>query len=126
MTLYERLGGAARIAAIVDDAVDRHAVNPALAPRFADKDLPQLKERGARFLCAGTGGPQATGAGELTGAYVGPALSEVEFLAAMDDLAAALDSQGVARREANEVMAILYALQLEAPCASSTVSSPLT
>ena len=33
-SLYERLGGEPRIAAIVDDALDRHAANPLVAPRF--------------------------------------------------------------------------------------------
>lgn len=123
-TLYERLGGAERIASIVDDAVDRHAVNPALAHRFAGKDLPRLKQLATRLLCAGAGGPQADAAGSLLAAQDGPAMSELEFLATMDDLAAALDGQGVAGREANEVMAILYALQLEAPCAPGGVFYP--
>ena len=38
-SLYQRRGGAERIAVIVDDLVDRHAVNPVLAPRFRGKDL---------------------------------------------------------------------------------------
>jgi len=42
-SLYDRLGGAAVVAALVDDAVDRLAANPALAPPFCGKDLPQLR-----------------------------------------------------------------------------------
>ena len=33
-SLYQRLGGVEGIASIVDDSVDRHAANPALAARF--------------------------------------------------------------------------------------------
>jgi hemoglobin len=123
-TLYERLGGAEGIAAIVDDAVDRHAVNPALALRFCGQDLPRLKKLGTRFFCAGTGGPDDAGAGDLHAAYAGAAMSEQEFLATMDDVAAALDGQGVAASEAHEVMAILFALQFELPCPPCARFSP--
>lgn len=116
-SLYQRLGGADGIAAIVDDAVDRHAVNPALAPRFAGKDLPQMKRLGAQLAYAGTGGPQARPTGWLRAAYAGLAMDEREFRATLDDILAALHAQGVAPTEVNEVVAILFALQTEAACA---------
>lgn len=115
-TLYQRLGGADGIAAIVDDAIDRHAVNPALAPRFAGKDLPQMKRLGARLAYAGMGGPQACSIGWLRSAYASLAINEREFRATMDDILAALHAQGVAPAEVNEVVAILFALQAEAAC----------
>ena len=37
-SLYQRLGQAEGITAIVEDAVDRHAVNPLLAPRLSGQD----------------------------------------------------------------------------------------
>ena len=56
-TLYQRLGGAERIASIIDNALDRHAVNEVLAPRFRGKDLAKLKKLGTQFFCSGIGGP---------------------------------------------------------------------
>lgn len=112
-TLYKRLGGAERIAAIIDDAVDRHAVNPALAPRFRGKDLPKLKRLGTQFFCAGIGGPQKYEGRELRAAHAGLNVSEQEFLATMDDIVAALNAQSVAPGEVNEVVAILYSLKGE-------------
>lgn len=53
--LYDRLGGAAAVAAVVDDAVDRHAANPALAPLFSGKYLPQLKALGVSVFSARVG-----------------------------------------------------------------------
>ena len=121
--LYERLGGAAGIAAIVDDVVDRHAVNPALAQRFAGKDLPHMKRLGAQLAHAGTGGPQACSTGWLRAAYAGLAINQPEFRAAMDDILTALHAQGVAPAEVNEVVAILFALQTGAPCPARTSAS---
>ena len=55
--LYDRLGGAAAVAAVVDHALDRHAANPALAPLSCGKDLPQLKALCVSGFCARVGGP---------------------------------------------------------------------
>ncbi len=112
-TLYQRLGGAERIAAIIDDALDRHAVNPVLAPRFRDKDLPRLKQLGTQFFCAGIGGPQQYEGRELRTAHAGMNISEQELLATMDDIVAALNGQAVGATEVNEVVAILYSLKGE-------------
>lgn len=92
-TLYQRLGGAERIAAIIEDSLDRHAVNPVLAPRFRGKDLPRLKELGMQFLCAGMN------------------IGEQELAAAIDDVVAALRAQGVGQGEVNEIVAILCSLK---------------
>lgn len=119
-SLYQRLGGADGVAAIVDDVVDRHAVNPALARRFAGKDLPQMKRLGAQLAYAGTGGPQARSTDWLRSAYAGLAINEREFGATMQDILAALHAQGVAPAEVNEVVAILFALQTEAACPERT------
>jgi hemoglobin len=110
-SLYQRLGGAARIAAIVDDALDRHAVNPLLAPRFRGKDLPRLKALGTQFFCAGSGGPQAYEGRDMRTAHTGMNANEQELIAAIDDFVAALQTQGVAQAEINEVVAILYSFK---------------
>lgn len=110
-TLYERLGGTERIAAIVEESIDRHAVNPVLGPRFRGKDLPRLKQLGTQFFCAGIGGPQRYQGRDLRTVHAGMNISEQEFLATMDDIVAALEAHGVARPEVDEVVAILYALK---------------
>ncbi|MCM5571595.1 group 1 truncated hemoglobin [Burkholderiaceae bacterium FT117] len=112
-TLYQRLGGAERIGAIVDESIDRHAVNPVLAPRFRGKDLPRLKKIGTQFFCAGIGGPQEYEGRDLRTAHAGMNVSEQEFVATIDDIVAALASHGVARPETDEVVAILYSLKDE-------------
>lgn len=110
-TLYQRLGGAERIAAIVEESIDRHAVNPVLAPRFRGRDLPQLKRLGTQFFCAGIGGPQQYEGRDLRTAHAGMNISEQEFLATLDDIVAALESHGTGQAETGEVVAILYSLK---------------
>jgi hemoglobin len=110
-TLYQRLGGAERIAAIIEDSIDRHAVNPILAPRFRGKDLPRLKQLGMQFFCAGAGGPQKYEGRDLRSAHAGMNINEQELVAAIDDIVAALNGQDVAPSEVNEIVAILYSLK---------------
>lgn len=94
-TLFRRLGGVERISAIVEESIDRHAVNPVLAPRFAGKDLPRLKELSVQFLCAGMD------------------ISDQELIAVTDDIIAALEEQGVPPADVNEIIAILRSLKGE-------------
>jgi len=110
-SLYQRLGGAERIGAIIDEAIDRHAANPVLAPRFRGKDLPRLKRLGTQFFCAGVGDEATYEGRDLRSAHAGMNVSEQEFLATMDDIVAALQSHGVGAAETNDVVAILYALK---------------
>ncbi|MES2960392.1 MAG: group 1 truncated hemoglobin [Pseudomonadota bacterium] len=113
LSLYERLGGADRIGAVVDEALDRHAVNPLLAPRFKGKDLPRLKALGTQFVCMGSGGPQKYEGRDLRAAHTGMNATEQELVAAIDDFVAAMQGQGVGAAEINEVVAIMYSLKGE-------------
>lgn len=112
-SLYQRLGGAERIAAIVDDAVDRHAVNTVLAPRFRGKDLPRLKQLATQFFCTGSGGPQTYEGRDMRTTHAGMNANEQELVAAIDDFIAAMQTQGVGAAEVNEVVAILYSFKNE-------------
>lgn len=110
-TLFERLGGAERIAAVVDDALDRHAVNPLLEPRFRGKDLPRLKVLATQFFCMGTGGSARYEGRDMRTAHAGMNINEQELVATIDDVVAALHGQGTGATEVNEVVAMLYSLK---------------
>ena len=110
-TLYQRLGQVEQIAAIVDSALDRHAVNALLAPRFRGKDLPRLKQLGTQFFCAGSGGPQAYEGRDMISTHAGMNVSEQELIAAIDDFVVSMQDLGVGATEVNEVVAILYSFK---------------
>lgn len=112
-SLYQRLGGTERIAALSEEIVDRHAVNPLISARFAGRDLPKLKRLVTQFFCMGSGGPQSYEGRDLRAAHAGMNISEQELVAAIDDVVATMQSQGFAAPEVNEVVAILYSLKAE-------------
>ena len=107
--LYDRLGGAATVAAVVDDAVDRHAANPALTSLFCGKDLPQLKALFFSLLSARVAQPCCTGSvyPALQDADMG--FSPAELQALIDDMTAALREQGLGTSEVGEIIKLLYA-----------------
>ena len=112
-SLYERLGGAKRIQAIANDVVEFHLVNPIIAPRFQNHDVPKLKQFAFEFFCAGTGGPETYTGRDMRTAHTGMNISEQEYVATMDDIIRAMEKHGVGSQERNEVIAILYSLKGE-------------
>lgn len=113
--LYQRLGAAAGVAAIVDDAVDRHAVNPLLGALLRGRDLPQLKALGVSLLVAGSGGPALHETGAVPTAHAGMRFSDDELDAVIADVAAAMVEQGAGAAEIGEVISLVHALKGEAP-----------
>jgi Bacterial-like globin len=72
-----------------------------------------FKQLGVQFFCAGAGGPRKYEGRDLRTAHAGMNISEQEFLATIDDFVAAMNGQGVAPSEVNEVVAILYSMKGE-------------
>jgi len=108
-SLYQRLGGAAGVSAVVDDLVDRHAANPALAAFYHGQDLPQLKTQAVTFLSASAGGPRDGLATDPVAWHAGWRFSPAQLLAVAGDVSEALREQGVGAVEAAEVVRIFCA-----------------
>lgn len=115
-TLYERLGGRARITAIASDLVELHQANPLIRQRFAHLDpdaIQKLKNHVVEFFCAGGGGPANYTGRDMVSTHKGMNINEQELVAAIDDVVAAMRKNGVGDPECNEVVGILYSLKGE-------------
>lgn len=110
-SLYDRLGGTEGITKIANDVVDFHSKNPRIAARFAGRDLPVLKKAAASFFITGTGGPQIYQGKDMLAAHKGMNIDHAEFMAVLDDALAALEKNGVGRREQEEVLFVMYAMR---------------
>lgn len=111
--LYERLGGAAGIKAIVDDVFARHLANPAISSAFAmlsAEQVARLKRVTCEFFGAGTGGPEIYTGRDLVATHRGMNITPSQYAAAMDDIGAALGANGVTDEDKEEVLAILTSL----------------
>ena len=117
-SLFQRLGGSAGIKAIVDDIVARHMDNPVIQARFRPYlDTPEkidaVKKHTCAFLEAGSGGTAQYTGRSMKAAHRGMNISEAEFMAALDDILAALDKRGVDEQSRNDVLAISYSLKAD-------------
>lgn len=117
-SLFIRLGGAAGIRAIVDDVVALHMENPAISARFRpiletpDK-LAITKNHLCTFLEAGSGGQSDYRGRNMRDAHRGMNISEAEYMAAIDDILAALRKHGRDEQTQKDVLAIAYSLKGE-------------
>lgn len=114
-SLFERLGGTAGIKAVVDQVVARHMENPTIRARFRPyletEKLEITKQHLCAFLEAGSGGVAQYAGRSMPDAHRGMNISEAEYLAAMDDIMAALQAQGVDEQTQKDVLAIAFALK---------------
>lgn len=110
-SLFERLGGNEGITAIANDIVDNHLANAAIANRFAETDIPALKNAAATFFIAGTGGENVYKGKDMLAAHKGMNISAIEFMAVLDDALAALIKNNIAQREQEEVLYVLYSMR---------------
>ena len=114
-SLYERLGGEAKIRAIVTDLLALHKQNPVIATRYnnAEKSDSEIVGLVVDLLGSATGGPQQYTGMDMTTAHKGMNCSEAEFVAVLDDLLAALSKHDIGELEKAEVLALNYALKDE-------------
>jgi hemoglobin len=130
-TLYERLGGEAGLATIVDDFIARVLQDPRVnwarrgvresgffsTFRRADPEavhweanpqqIARLKRHFVQFLSLATGGPPQYDGQEMKQSHAGMQITNPEFDAAIGDLKATLDRLHVADREQKELLAIM-------------------
>lgn len=114
-SLFDRLGGSSGITVLVDDIVAMHMENPVICARFrpyleTDK-LPVTKKHLCSFLEAGSGGPAQYTGRSMGDAHRGMNVSEVEYMAALDDILAALRKHAIDEQTQKDVLAIAYSLK---------------
>lgn len=114
--LFERLGGTPGINALVEDIVALHMENPAIKVRFRPYlDTPDklaiTKKHLCAFLEAGSGGTAQYSGRSMPDAHRGMNISEAEYMAALDDILAALRRNNIDEQTQKDVLAIAYSLK---------------
>jgi len=117
-SLYERLGGTAGINALVQDIVALHMENPVIRARFRPYlDTPDKLEITKKHLCAfleaGSGGKAQYTGRDMAQTHRGMNINEAEYMAATDDILAALRKHKIDEQAQKDVLAIAYSLKDE-------------
>ena len=109
-TLFERMGGEPVVRAVVDDLVAAAAADPAVNfTRQGHGDArqvqpAQLKQALVAFFTTTAGGPEQYRGSDMVSAHRGMAITNAEFDAFARHLSAALEKNGVGRREREELL----------------------
>ncbi len=117
-SLYERLGAADGIAALVDDIVDAHLNNPVIMARYQPlaedpESFEKAKKHLRDFLGAGSGGPEEYQGRNMVETHRGMNISAGEYMAAMDDIMNTLEAHGIDEQSRKDVLFIAYSLKGE-------------
>jgi len=109
-SLYQRLGGYDRLAAVFDDTAPRMAADPQLSRFFAghatDSHLRQ-RQMLLELLCQESGGPCTYTGRPLKSAHGGLGIAEADWNAFQKHFTAAMDQLKVGEQEKGEVLALV-------------------
>jgi hemoglobin len=94
-SLFEDLGGAPAIGAVVDEFYARVLADATLAPMFDGIDVQQLRWHQVKFFMFALGGPNEYRGRSLREAHAGMNITEAQFGAVAGHLSAALAACGV-------------------------------
>jgi len=114
--LFERLGGAAGVTALVQEAVEAHMGNPSISKRFLpyreqpDK-LAGIIQHSIDFFSAGSGGNVKYSGRDMVTAHRGMNISPSEFMHAIDDILGVMHNRGLDQETQNEVLGILWSMK---------------
>lgn len=113
-TLYQRLGGQAGVANIVDSFMLGLLRDPVVAPSFGATgllDLPRLKHRFEQQICEVAGGPCRYTGLDMRAAHVGRNVTPAQFEAMGAIMQRTLADRGVDTAAAGELLARLGAMR---------------
>jgi hemoglobin len=110
-TLYERLGGAAAIRAVIDDFVARCAGDSRINRKFARTDVVRLKAMLVEQVSSATGGKVQYTGRSMSETHRGMGVTAGEFDALVEDLVATLNKFDVPEKGRAELLGILGPLR---------------
>jgi hemoglobin len=110
-TLYDRLGGATGVHAVVDRFAANLQADTRINHYFADTDFEPFKASLANLIEQTAGGPQKYTGRDMKTTHAGLGITGADFDALIEDLSRALDQQSVGEREKNELLAALMPLR---------------
>ena len=124
-SLFERLGGAGAVTAVVEDFSARCAKDARINSKFARTDIPRLRSMLIDQVSEATGGPAKYTGRDMKTAHIDMGVTTAEFNALVEDLVATLNKFGVGKREQDELLGILGPLKSDIVEIDSTTTGTL-
>ena len=106
-SLFDRMGGTAVVAKVVDQLLDLSMADPRTRRSFQKINLKRLREKLNEQLCALSNGPCQYTGDSMKDVHAGLDITDAEFNGLVEHLITALDDNGVGLREKNELIKLL-------------------
>ena len=113
-TIYDEIGGAPAVTAVVDAFYDRLVADPDLMSYFADRDMARLKAHQRALVTVALGGTSEQYGGRMMHpAHSGLAITNEAFDRVLDHLLAVLTDLDVPALTSAKILAILRPLRTD-------------
>ena len=106
-SLYNQLGEKAGITKVVDTFVGNIANDGRINAMFGATNIPRLKMLLVEQVCEATGGPCKYTGRDMKSSHTGMGVNRTHFNALVEDLQAAMSTEGVPFGVQNELLALL-------------------
>ena len=102
--LFERLGGASSMAAIVQEMYHRILIDPDLSPFFKNISMDRVRKMQYHFLASAFDGPADYSGSDLTKIHAGRGIKGPHFAKFCGHFADVLEERGVAKRDVDDAL----------------------
>lgn len=110
-TLYDDLGGAPGIDAVVENFIQGIASDPQIFPYFADSHVSRFREKITEHFCHISDGPCTYTGDNMVDIHVGMEINENHFNRTVDLLYGAMEQENIPHRTQNRLIARLAPLR---------------
>lgn len=110
-TLYEDLGGRAKIAGFTDDLVERAIHDDRIKHFFKETDIPRLKDKITDQICHLAGSKKSYRGANMKNAHSDFPIHVADFNALVEDLQLAMDDSDIPFATQNRLLALLAPME---------------
>lgn len=103
-TLFEDLGGAETVVAIVDTMYDAVLADEELAPFFSQTNTERLRRMQFEFLASALGGPVQYSGAELQSIHANRGIGAKHFARFVGHMADAMEKHGASKKQVDEML----------------------
>lgn len=109
--LYQRLGGASGLNALVDDFATNVQADKRVRRLFVSTKMPQFKAKLVEKLCDATGGPCKYTGPDPKEIYAKKRITKAQYDAVLENFVKSLNKNQVAEKEQQELLALLTPME---------------
>ncbi|WP_371194540.1 group 1 truncated hemoglobin [Glaciecola sp. SC05] len=107
ISVYEQIGGAEKVAEVVDNFITEIEFSPEIFPYFENTDVDRFREKLIEHLCMLTAGPCEYNGDTMVQVHGGMGITEHDFNLGVDLFINAMDKADIPHRLQNKVIATM-------------------